>query len=422
MQSILPGTYSNENQLESQISKFLKQYNIGSLLRRSNFGKDKGFSCFDLFRFLFMLVFTGKNLYRTLQAGDNQGLPSKNSVYRFLNSTSYNWRKFLNSLSSLIIKDSVSILTSAERVKVLIFDDSLFSRNRSKAVELLARVFDHTEKKFMRGFRLLTLGWSDGNTFLPLSFSLLSSENEKNRLNGVNPSIDKRTNGYKLRRESMKKTTEAMFDLLDQLAPYGVPAQYLLFDSWYAYPKVILGVLKRNINVVCMLKAMPKVLYQYMDKSMNLTGLYNYIYKKPGKAKILASVIVEIGKDENDNPVKAKIVFVRDRNRSRKWLAVLSTDITLSDEEIIRIYGKRWDIEVFFKMTKSHLNLAKEFQGRSYDSMVAHTTIVFCRYIMLALESRNSRDQRSIGNLFYLCCDELQDISFSNALFLFLKS
>jgi hypothetical protein len=87
-------------------------------------------------------------------------------------------------LSSLIIKDSVSILTSAERVKVLIFDDSLFSRNRSKAVELLARVFDHTEKKFMRGFRLLTLGWSDGNTFLPLSFSLLSSENEKTASTG----------------------------------------------------------------------------------------------------------------------------------------------------------------------------------------------------------------------------------------------
>jgi hypothetical protein len=363
-----------------------------------------------------MLVFTGKNLYRILHTGDNQELPSKNSVYRFLNSTSYNWRKFLNSLSSMIIKDSVSILTSVERVKVLIFDDSLFSRNRSKAVELLARVFDHTENRYMRGFRLLTLGWSDGNTFLPLSFSLLSSENEKNRLNGINTSIDKRTNGYKLRRESMKKTTEAMFDLLDQLAPYGVPAQYLLFDSWYAYPKVILGVLERNLNVVCMLKAMPKVFYQYMGKSMNLTGLYNYIYKKPGKAKILASAVVQIGKGKNVTPVK--IVFIRDRNRSRKWLALLSTDISLSDEEIIRIYGKRWDIEVFFKMTKSHLNLAKEFQGRSYDSMVAHTTIVFCRYIMLALESRNDRDQRSIGNLFYLCCDELQDISFSNALFL----
>ena len=46
--------------------------------------------------------------------------------------------------------------------------------------------------------------------------------------------------------------------------------------------------------------------------------------------------------------------------------------IELADEEIVRIYGKRWDIEVFFKMTKSYLSLAKEFQGRSYDMMFAH--------------------------------------------------
>lgn len=418
MNSILPGTFSDENQVQSQIDKFFKQYSIGSLLKHSNFDKEKGFSCLHLFRFIFMLIFTGKNLYRFLQAETVDGLPAKDSVYRFLNSTRYNWRKLLLTLSSMIIRETVSILTSDEREKVLIFDDSLFSRNRSKAVELLARVFDHTEKKYMRGFRLLTLGWSDGNTFLPLSFSLLSSANKKNRLNEVNSSIDKRTNGYKLRKESIKKTTDVMLELLDQLAPYGVSAKYLLFDSWFAYPKVIRNVMERNLHVVCMLKSMPKVFYRYMGKPMNLASLYSYIYKKPGKTKILASVIVELGKDKQGQPVKVKIVFVRDRNRSRKWLAILSTDTTLPDEEVIRIYGKRWDIEVFFKMTKSYLRLAKEFQGRSYDSMVAHTTIVFCRYIMLALESRNNRDQRTLGNLFYLCCDELQDISFANALFL----
>ena len=69
-------------------------------------------------------------------------------------------------------------------------------------------------------------------------------------------------------------------------------------------------------------------------------------------------------------------------------VGTLSTDITLGDEEIVRIYGKRiWNIEVFFKMTKSFLRLAKEFQCRSYDSMVAHTTIVCVRYIMLALQT-----------------------------------
>jgi len=34
-------------------------------------------------------------------------------------------------------------------------------------------------------------------------------------------------------------------------------------------------------------------------------------------------------------------------------------------------------LEIFFKISKSNLNLEKEFQGRSYDSIVAHTTIVF---------------------------------------------
>ena len=42
-------------------------------------------------------------------------------------------------------------------------------------------------------------------------------------------------------------------------------------------------------------------------------------------------------------------------------------------------------------------------------------TIVFCRYIMLALENRENKDPRTLGNLFYVCCDELQDISFTTA-------
>jgi len=48
--------------------------------------------------------------------------------------------------------------------------------------------------------------------------------------------------------------------------------------------------------------------------------------------------------------------------------------------------------------------------------MVAHTAIVFLRYIMLSLESRCGQDPKTIGNLFYICCDELQDISLVEAL------
>jgi hypothetical protein len=35
---------------------------------------------------------------------------------------------------------------------------------------------------------------------------------------------------------------------------------------------------------------------------------------------------------------------------------------------------------------------------------------------MLSLESRNGEDPRTIGQLFYICCDELKDISLAEAL------
>ena len=124
-------------------------------------------------------------------------------------------------------------------------------------------------------------------------------------------------------------------------------------------------------------------------------------------------------REERDSAelVDARIIFVRDR-RSNNWLAILSTDTEPGAEEVVRIYGKRWDIEVFFNVCKHHLALAKEFQGRSYDMQVAHTTIVFLRYAMLAIESRNANDERTIGDLFYYLREELADIKLSHSLML----
>ncbi|MHC1681521.1 MAG: hypothetical protein AB6733_00950 [Clostridiaceae bacterium] len=85
---------------------------------------------------------------------------------------------------------------------------------------------------------------------------------------------------------------------------------------------------------------MPRVYYTYENKKLNLSDLYKKVKKNRGKAKILAAIIVGISVDSKGNEVKGKF-FVRERNRSRKWLALISTNIKLCDDEIIRIYGKR---------------------------------------------------------------------------------
>lgn len=417
MNSIITDISNAENTISSKIDTFFDDFSISRLMKKSNFYKEGGIPCVVVLKEIFGLVFSGKNFFRTLKMNPDDISFKKNTAYRFLNSSSFNWARLLLLLITHIIK-CINTLTSEDRVNVLIVDDSLYDRSRSKKVELLSRVFDHTTRKFVKGFKMLTIGWSDGATFLPIAFSLLSSRHEEKILCPADNKVDKRSVGYKRRTEATANSTETLFKLLDSVK--GLPAEYLLFDSWFAFPKTIVGVVKRKLNVICMLKISSKIHYLYQGEWMNLKEIYKRITPTT-KGDVIGSVIASIRESKN-NPelLDVKIVFVKDR-RSKNWLAILSTDTALANEEIIRIYGKRWDIEVFFKVVKSYLALAKEFQGRSYDMMVAHTTIVFMRYAMLALESRNCNDPRTIGDLFYYMCDEIADIKFAMSLMLVIE-
>ena len=62
---------------------------------------------------------------------------------------------------------------------MFIIDDSLFSRTSCKKTELGSKVFDHTDMHFKKGFRMLTLSRSDGNTLIPVNSCLLESAKEE---------------------------------------------------------------------------------------------------------------------------------------------------------------------------------------------------------------------------------------------------
>lgn len=115
----------------------------------------------------------------SLLTGRNTPSFAKDTVYRFTKMIQINWIRFTTLLASRIIKEAITPLNDEDCVNVLIIDDSIFERNRSKKVELLGRTFDHAKHAYRFGFRMLTLGWSDGSTFLPVNSILLSSENKK---------------------------------------------------------------------------------------------------------------------------------------------------------------------------------------------------------------------------------------------------
>lgn len=168
-----------------------------------------------------------------------------------------------------------------------------------------------------------------------------------------------------------------------------------------------------DYDVIGMVKKTPKMFFRYNNEDMPLTSIYKKNKKKRGRSKYLLSVMIEVVKDGGIIP--AKVVYVRNRNKKKDCLCLISTDISLNEEEIIRIYRKRWDTEVFFKVCKSYLNLSKECNALSYDAMTAHTAVVFTRYMMLSLESREANDQRSMGEILLYFTDEMSDITWIQA-------
>lgn len=392
---------------QNRFSQAISELKLGKLLRKSNITKNCGVPAYEVFQFLLLLVFQGKNLFRFLNSKHKDQAVSKNTYYRFLNDPSYNWKKFLLLLAARVTS-AFDRLTRPERIKVFILDDSVIKRNRSKRVELLARVYDHVEHKLQKGFTLLALGWSDGYSFIPTGFNLLSSSADSNRYEEMSDTIDHRTNGYKVRKESLLAKPDAAILLIRRALAAGICADYVLMDTWFTTEPMIKSILAEGLNVIGMVKQL-KQRYCYRGRMYTLPELQKLV--RFDNSNIFGSLCVT-----TKNGIPVKIVFVRNRNKKSECLYLLSTDCSLSDSEIVRIYGNRWSIECFFKASKSFMKLGTEFQSRSYDAMVSHTSIVFTRYIILEWMRRNENDQKTYGELFFMLCDDIQDMDLANAL------
>ena len=78
-------------------------------------------------------------MYMNMLTGRNTPSFSKDTVYRFMKMIQINWIRFTTLLSARIIKEAIVPLNYENRVNVLIIDDSLFERNRSKKLNSLLK-------------------------------------------------------------------------------------------------------------------------------------------------------------------------------------------------------------------------------------------------------------------------------------------
>lgn len=414
--SILPQNH-DEQELFNSISSFFKRFHIGDLLRKCNAQKEKGIPATQIFKYKLCNVFSDRSMYMQQKTGSFRETFSKNTFYRFMNNTKTNWLKFTSLLSKSVV-DTIEPLTDTSRVNAFVVDDSLFERTSCRKTELASRVFDHASMRHTKGYRMMTLGWTDGNTFIPVNSALLASS-QKHNIIGVQNEYDGRSLAGRRRKLAQMKGTDAMLELIRSAQSAGHKADYVLFDSWFSCPAQIVAVKDLGLDPIAMIRKSSKIRYGFNGEHLSVKQIYGLCKKRRGRSKYLLSIDVTIGKNDN---IPARIVCVRNKNNKKDWIAFICTDMSLAPEEIIRIYGKRWQIEVFFKTCKTYLKLTSECHSLSYDALTAHVAVVFARYMMIALQQRQNEDERTLGELFFYFRDELSDITFAESYRILLRA
>ena len=326
--SSIPQNYFVENDLIDCVQRFFSKHHVGRLLARCNGMKEKGVSSVSLLRYKLSNIFVGRSMYMQQRTGSFKEAFSKNTFYRFLNSSKTNWLRFTSLLAADIVNHDIRDLTDPERKNVFIIDDSLFNRTSCKKTELGSKVFDHTDMHFKKGFRMLTLSWSDGNTLIPVNSCLLASAKNTNIIGPVKD-FDNRTLAGKRRALAQTKAPEAMMTLLNTALSAGLKADYVLFDSWFSNPAQVTAIHAKGMEVIAMIKKSSRIKYSYGGEQLNIKEIYSRNKKRRGRSKYLLSVDVMVGKA---NPIPAKIVCVRNKANRKDWLAFICTDTTLPEE------------------------------------------------------------------------------------------
>ena len=404
----------NSKYISERIRSFFRACGLAEALQKSNCYKEKGVAVTAIIEYLFCLVFRNRSAYADILLGGTD--LKKDTIYRLLNSVRANWMKFTTLLAARLIQEKLEPLTSEKRRKVFIIDDSIYERERSKKVELLSWVYDHAKRhKCVKGFRMLSLGWSDGVTFMPINSCLMSTENENTRLNPTEK-VSANSNGAKRRTMAQKKMTEVVPDLLKSAQAAGIHAEYVLFDSWFSSPSQIAAVKSLDLDVVALVKRSSRIHYLYNGEKLDCKEIFEKNKKRRGRSRYLLSVPVTVfAEGKQDLQIPSKLVYVRNRNKRSEYLVLLTTDMSLTEDEVIQLYCRRWEIEVFFKTCKSMLWLTRGCRSVSYDAICAHTAIVFARYMFLAMETRIAQDDRTVGPLFCIISEEIAEISVNAA-------
>ncbi|MDT8309234.1 MAG: transposase [Bacteroidales bacterium] len=392
--------------LESEIDTCFHDLGIKTLLHRAGICKNKGFTPALLLFVLILLPMIKESLTALWSGKYFSGLlqARKDTYYRFLNCHFFNWRNLI----ALLVGRLVARLDNTSYMdKVLIADDTLIHKT-GNTMELVSYHFDHTSKRSQLGYQMLQLGYHNGSDFYPVDVSFHTSKNRPNENLKV---IDRRSTGWRRRTEAFEKKTDMLVSMIRRCWQTGINARFVLFDSWFAHDKIISQIVDTGYGVICRLKR-SRMRYHYQDRQLTISQLWHSVARH--ELHHVRSWQIRAAKLEVTLPRSGDVSVIFIRWSKKQWHAFLCTETDMDIADILNYYSRRWAIEVYFRDCKQLLGLGKN-QSETFDALIAWTSIVMIRYLLLVYILAKRQLRGPLGPLF-------QDLAYEHLQLAFIKT
>ena len=398
--------------LKNPIVLVLRDINFSSILKQSNFIKrDVGVPPYMvILQFLYMFLINKKISSFMKYSNDSF---KKDVYYRLLKNSKYNWRKLLL-LTSVNLINKLSSLQKPTDTKVFIIDDTVEIK-RGKYIEGSCKnLWSNKDKRVVKGLNIVSLNYSDTHTDMMLDFSMNYNKNQI--IDSIDNKYHHRSNAYKRRIEGRNGKNIQAINMLKRALSSGIYADYLLVDSWYAKPNFIKEVRDNGLDTIARVAKSNRI-WQFSGKYKTLEALYNH--EKQNKTSKLGnynSIKYSYASTITTHKTlgRVKIVFIRTKEN---LIPIFSTNIHLSDLEIINTYKKRWNIEQGYKDLREYFQFGKE-ENRIYESLIARITLSFLAYNLTSYINRINNEPQTLGNLFKDLECQLETLAISMELFL----
>ena len=268
---------------------------------------------------------------------------------------------------------------------VLVLDDSIEEKPYTDENDLICWHWDHSQDRSVKGINFLTALYCTSQQALPVAFDLVT----KTELY-----IDAKT-GKQKRRSQLTKNARFRMLLLACLHNK-LRFSYVLNDVWYASSDNMMFI-KHTLK-----KQFVMPLKQNRKVALTLEQKQNGQYQAVSQLDLPESSTHKVWLEEVDFPlILVKQRFTNeDGSVGERYL--VTSDETLSYDQMTDLYKRRWSVEVYHKSLKQNASLEKS-PTRTETTQRNHLYGSLCAYIKLeSLKLRTGINHFALKSKIYL--------------------